>query len=136
MKNELNIGEKIEGNSITISDFHIYNFASLTGDFNPLHVNDEFSKKTEFKGRIAHGLLSLSLALGLVSEYFNGYFLYGFDKIRFLNPVKPGTTIHSEISVISKKEKERYDLYYCKLELFDQDKKEILISEIIFGRMK
>ncbi|MFP3256847.1 MAG: MaoC family dehydratase [Candidatus Nanopusillus acidilobi] len=130
------VGNKIMGNSITVNDFHIYGFASLTGDFNPLHVDDEIAKETAFRGRIGHGLLSLSLGLGLISEYVKGYFLYGFDKIRFLNPIRPGKTIHSELTIIDKKEKENYDLYYCKMEVFDNEKKEILISEIIFGRMK
>lgn len=136
MNNELKIGEKIVGNSITVNDFHIYGFASLTGDFNPLHVDEEMANKTQFKGRIGHGLLSLSLGLGLISEATKGYFLYGFDKIRFLNPVRPGTTIHSELTVMEKKEKENYELYYCRMNVLDQEEKEILMSEIIFGRMK
>ena len=47
-------------------------------------------KKTQFNGRIAHGLLSLSIGLGLLHGHIDGFFLYGFNKIRFLNPLKPG----------------------------------------------
>ena len=136
MDNNLKIGEKIISNAITLNDFHIYGFAALTGDYNPLHVDDEFAKKTQFNGRIAHGLLSLSIGLGLLHGHIDGFFLYGFNKIRFLNPLRPGNTIHSEIIFLEKKEKENFDLYYFDLTLFDEMQKKIFVSEIILGKMK
>ena len=44
--------------SKTITDFDIYQFAGLTGDFNPIHIDNEYAKETPFKERIAHGLLT------------------------------------------------------------------------------
>ncbi len=133
---DLKVGDKIDGNEITLNDYHIYSFAGLTGDYNRLHVDEEFAKLTTFKGRIAHGLLTLSLGLGLLSSNIDGYFLYGFDKIRFLSPAKPGMTIKSEIVVNSIKNKNNYTLYYCTLKVIGNNNSEILISEIILGRMK
>jgi len=80
--------------------------------------------------------LSLSIGLGLLHGHIDGFFLYGFNKIRFLNPLKPGNTIHYEITFSEKKEKENFDLYYFDLTLFDQMQKKIFVSEIILGKMK
>ncbi|MEM0167251.1 MAG: MaoC family dehydratase [Thermoplasmata archaeon] len=135
MKN-LKVGDKIDGNELTVNDYHIFSFAGLTGDYNRLHVDDEFAKNTIYKGRIGHGLLSLSLGLGLLFHNIDGYFLYGFDKIRFLNPVRPGMTIKSELVVNRIKNKENYTLYYCSLKVIGKNNSEILISEIILGKMK
>ncbi len=129
MKNKTRIG----GKCITISEFHINAFAGLTLDFNPLHVDEEFAKKTRFKGRIAHGLLSLSLALGLISESVGGSFLYGFDKVRFLSPIKPGDTVCSQLVVNSTRTNEEFSLYYCTLTLKRGDLP-VVVADVIFGR--
>jgi hypothetical protein len=54
--NEIKVGDSAEF-AKTISEADIYLFAGVTGDLNPFHVNEEYSKKTYFKGRIAHGML-------------------------------------------------------------------------------
>ena len=54
--------------SRTITEADVVAFAGLSGDFNPLHVDEEFSKKTIFGTRIAHGLLGLSIASGLINQ--------------------------------------------------------------------
>ncbi|MEM3573720.1 MAG: MaoC/PaaZ C-terminal domain-containing protein, partial [Nitrososphaeria archaeon] len=77
----------MEGNSITVTEYHLLGFAGITGDYNRLHVDELFARTTLFNGRIAHGLLLLSLGVGLVFYFIDGYFLYGFDKVRFLEPV-------------------------------------------------
>lgn len=136
MSRFLSEGLEVKGRSITVTDHHIYGFAGLTGDFNSLHTDDTFAQKSAFKGRIAHGLLSLSIGLGLLSETVEGYFLYGFDKIRFLNPVRPGDTITSIIRVNAVKERGNYGLHYCTMKLLDSKGKEILIGEIILGKEK
>ena len=135
MSEILEINKKIVGKCITVSDYHINAFAGLTLDFNPLHVDEEVARRSRFKGRIAHGLLSLSLGLGLISESIHGYFLYGFDKIRFLSPVRPGDTVCSELVVKEVKEREEFILYYCGLTL-KKNASSILISEVIIGEEK
>ncbi len=136
MSRFLSEGLEIKGRSITVTDHHIYGFAGLTGDFNPLHTDNIFAQKSTFKGRIAHGLLSLSIGLGLLGDTVEGHFLYGFDKIRFLNPVRPGDTITSIIKVNAVKEKGSYSLHYCTMKLLNSTGTEILIGEIILGKEK
>jgi len=47
--------------AITIGEHHILTFAGLTGDFTPVHVDEEFAREMGFRGRLAHGLLGLSM---------------------------------------------------------------------------
>ncbi|MCL5681497.1 MAG: MaoC family dehydratase [Candidatus Thermoplasmatota archaeon] len=132
MNGKLEIGKEFTGKCLTVTDYHVNAFAGLTMDFNPLHVDKEYADRTRFRGRIAHGLLSLSISLGLISELIHGYFLYGFNKVRFLSPVRPGDTVCSHLRVDSKNEKGEFTLYYCTLTL-KRNESTVLISEMIIG---
>ncbi|MHB8617956.1 MAG: MaoC/PaaZ C-terminal domain-containing protein [Chloroflexota bacterium] len=90
------------GRTVTRGDLSV--FAGLTGDFYPLHTDEDFASRTEFGGVIAHGPLTLSLAVGLVvvSNYFGDSVLafLGLDNVRATAPVFPGDTIHVEVGVV------------------------------------
>ena len=91
----------------TVTETDIVNFASLTGDWYPLHTDVEFAKKSMFGERIAHGMLVLSIASALAPPYDLAFLaFYGIDRVRFIAPVKIGDTIHVEAEVIDKKERE------------------------------
>ena len=78
-------------------------FARLSGDFSPLHVDEEFARATPFGGRVAHGMLVLALAAGLQNQLgiFEGtaLALLGLGPVRFTRPVRLGDTIHTEMVV-------------------------------------
>lgn len=57
---DFKIGEEVTTQSITITDAHLVNWAGLTMDFYPLHMDEEYAIKTTFKGRIAHGLRNVA----------------------------------------------------------------------------
>jgi 3-hydroxybutyryl-CoA dehydratase len=63
---ELEVGREWESPVRTITEADIAEFAALTGDDQPIHMDEEFAKRTPFQRRIAHGLLGLSIASGLV----------------------------------------------------------------------
>jgi acyl dehydratase len=65
---DFEIGTEYATRSRTITEADVVAFAGLSGDFNPLHVDEEFGKKTIFGTRIAHGLLGLSVASGLINQ--------------------------------------------------------------------
>jgi len=65
---ELTLGFEVTSPARTITEADVVNFAALTGDWNPLHTDAEFAKTTMFGQRIAHGLLILSIASGLVAR--------------------------------------------------------------------
>ncbi|WML53112.1 MaoC family dehydratase [Neobacillus sp. PS3-12] len=91
--------------SKTITDFDIYQFAGLTGDFNPMHIDNEFAKDTFFKERIAHGLLTgsfISTVLGMKLPGPNSIYLS--QNFKFLAPVKIGDTVKATVEVVEKRD--------------------------------
>ena len=97
------LGDRYRSESITVTETHVVNWAGLTGDWVPLHVDAEYAAASEFGERIAHGPLTLALALGLVTR--SGIFgdcvvaWLGLDELRLPLPVKFGDTIHADVGV-------------------------------------
>lgn len=65
---DFELGREFMTRSRTITETDVVTFAGLSGDFNPLHTDEEFAKETMFGTRIAHGLLGLSIASGLINQ--------------------------------------------------------------------
>jgi acyl dehydratase len=90
------------GRTVEMSD--ILQFAGLTGDHYPLHVDEEFARATRFGGRIAHGPLTFSIAVGqmaLAGVYGDAIVaLLGCDDLRAHAPVRPGDTIRVRAEVV------------------------------------
>lgn len=105
---DFSVGQKLTTAGVTVTEAHVVNFAALTGDWYPLHMNAEYAHQTVFGGRIAHGPLTFSLAVGLVGQtgiFADSLVAYlGADNLRFLLPVKLGDTIRVEVEVINKRE--------------------------------
>jgi len=104
---EFSVGQKIETVGRTVSEGDIFNFAGLTGDFNQIHTNADFASKTQFGQRIAHGLLGLSIATGLIMQtgFLEGTVL-AFREInewKFVKPFFIGDTISSELTITETK---------------------------------
>lgn len=100
---DFSVGQKILSTARTITESDIVNFAGLTGDYNQIHTDSEFSKGTQFGQRIAHGLLGLSIATGLLMRtgVLEGTVL-AFREIvewKFVKPIFIGDTIHVEMHV-------------------------------------
>ena len=90
----------------TVGEGDISLFAGLCGDFNPLHVDEEFSATTEFGGRIAHGPLTMAMAIGLTSQLnlIDGTAVALLDlDWSFKAPVKIGDTIHARVTPAEKR---------------------------------
>ncbi len=103
---DFEIGEKIVTKGRTITEADIVLFAAFSGDWHQLHTNIEFAKNGPFGERIAHGFLVLAVASGLMPlEEIAVLAFYGMDKVRFLEPTKIGDTIHVEMEVLEKQEK-------------------------------
>ncbi len=76
----------------TISKRDIELFAEVSGDFNPVHMNEEYAKKTFFGGRIAHGVIAVSLLSAAMAK-LPGLVILLSHSSRFLKPVRIGDTI-------------------------------------------
>jgi acyl dehydratase len=115
------IGAEFESPARTVTEADIVMFAGLSGDYNPLHINEEYSKTTEFGGRIAHGPLVYAIAAGLLFQlhlYDDTLVAFlGFDSLKFTKPTKPGDTIHAKIKVLEKRETSNADRGVMKRQL-------------------
>ena len=94
---EFEIGDEVVSPARTITEADVVMFAGLTGDYNQLHTDEEFAKTTPFGRRIAHGLLVLSYAVGLLGRlgFIEGTAL-AFRELawKFSQPVFMGDTVH------------------------------------------
>lgn len=100
---DLATGDVVVSPGITVTDSHLVQWAGLTGDWVSLHLDAEYAAATPFGQRIGHGPLTMSLALGLMTQ--TGYFTHvqawlGLDEVRAKSPVFIGDTIHTEATVV------------------------------------
>jgi len=100
---EIEVGDK-ESFSKTISERDVYDFAGITGDFNPIHINKEYAKTTRFGERISHGMLIGSFFSTVFGTLLPGLgSIYLSQDLQFVSPVKIGDTITSIVEVLEKK---------------------------------
>lgn len=100
---EFEPGQRILSSGRTVTEADIVTFAGLSGDYNQIHTDEEFSKKTQFGRRVAHGILGLSIASGLAVQtgVMEGTIM-AFREInnwRFVKPIFIGDTIHVQLEV-------------------------------------
>ncbi|MBW1921407.1 MAG: MaoC family dehydratase N-terminal domain-containing protein [Deltaproteobacteria bacterium] len=110
---DFNVGDVYTTGAITVTETHLVNWAGLTMDFYPLHVDKEYAAKSQFGQRLAHGPLIFALAVGLVStKGFAGdaaIAWLGADNMKMLAPVYIGDTISVEVEVIDKQKTSKPD---------------------------
>ncbi|WP_223291507.1 MaoC family dehydratase [Defluviicoccus vanus] len=93
----------------TVTDADICLFAGLSGDTNPVHLNDAFAKETMFKGRIAHGMFGASLISAVFGTKMPGPgCIYVSQTLKFKAPVKAGDTMIARVTVKSLNEKKKF----------------------------
>lgn len=84
----------------TVTETDIVLFAGISGDVNPVHLNQEFADATMFEGRIAHGMLTASFISTVLGTKLPGPgCIYLRQDLRFLAPVRPGDTVHAQITI-------------------------------------
>ena len=85
----------------TVAEQDVVDFARVSGDHNPLHMNDEYAKTTQFKGRIAHGALTASYISAILGNDLPGPGAVFMElNLKFVRPVRIGDTVVSTAEVI------------------------------------
>lgn len=84
----------------TVTDADIVLFAGISGDTNPVHLDDEYAAGTPFKGRIAHGMLTAAFISAVLGTILPGPgAIYMSQSLRFKAPVRPGDTVRARARV-------------------------------------
>jgi 3-hydroxybutyryl-CoA dehydratase len=93
---DVTVGQEWKSLGRTVTQADIVNFAGISGDFNPIHVDHEFARSTPFQQPIAHGLLTFSIAsgLGLYNPAMRTLAFMSIREWNFRDPVRIGDTIH------------------------------------------
>ncbi|WP_028452059.1 MaoC family dehydratase [Chitinilyticum aquatile] len=85
----------------TITETDVVLFAGLTGDNNPMHIDEEFASGTRFGGRIIHGMLTASMLSSVIGMKLPGPgCIYMAQNLRFIKPVKIGDTVSAQATVL------------------------------------
>jgi acyl dehydratase len=131
---QFEVGQVFETMSRTITEADVVNFAGISGDFNPLHTDEEFMKNSPFGGRIAHGMLCASIATGLANQLgvFEGTTIAVLQiTLKFTGAVRFGDTVWLKLTCKDKKESSKGGkgtaTFAC--ELLNQRDEKVLDSE-------
>jgi len=103
---ELIIGEESMSQGRTVTETDVVMFCSLCGLQNPIFVDDEFSRHTNYGGRLVPGPLTLSYAIGLGDYLFNGtaVAVLSWNNVKFIKALKMGDTIRMKTIVTDKRD--------------------------------
>ncbi|WP_432518258.1 MaoC family dehydratase [Saccharolobus islandicus] len=128
---DFQVGQKWESKGRTITDADVVIFTGITGALNPLFLDEEYGRKTRFKGRIIPGLLSASIAVGLTYQLPSDPFGEGFVALTKLEmdakkPVKIGDTLRTVVEVTDKKEREKDGRVYLTIRTLNQLGEEVM----------
>ena len=105
---DIQVGDEA-GFSKTVSETDVYLFAGISGDFNPVHVNEEYAKTTPFKARVAHGALTQALMAPVLGMRLPGLGTVAVEvSCRFKAPVYFGDTVTASARVAEKLEEKRW----------------------------
>jgi 3-hydroxybutyryl-CoA dehydratase len=105
---QLQIGRAVSF-SKTVSESDVYLFAGITGDLAPIHVDEEYMKRTRYGRRIAHGALAVGLMSNASTRILDGvqgvagtFVSYGYDRVRFPAPLYIGDTVTVTYEIVER----------------------------------
>ncbi|MCF6217040.1 MAG: MaoC family dehydratase [Emcibacter sp.] len=111
---ELSVGQLYTTVNI-VSEEDIVKFSEVTGDVNPIHLDEDYAKSSIFGERIAHGMISA----GYISAIFGTKFpgpgsIYLSQSLKFKAPVKVGATVETTVTIIDLNEKRKFVTLNCE----------------------
>ena len=110
---DLEVGEEHESPARTVTETDIVNFAALSGDWSPVHSDEEYCKQSPYKTRIAHGLLGLAIVEGLkqrIPAFADVRYMASlYWNYKFTGPILMGDTIRIRVKIQSKRETKKSD---------------------------
>jgi 3-hydroxybutyryl-CoA dehydratase len=100
---DVKVGQEWESVGRTVTETDLVNFAGLSGDFNPIHIDAEYARNTPFRSRIAHGMLILSIASGLTvsAPPMRTLAFKSIEDWQFKDPVFIGDTLRIRARIVA-----------------------------------
>ncbi len=125
------LGEQWQSFGRTITEADLVLFAAFSGDWYPLHTDQEWAAQGPFHQRIAHGMLILSVATGLM-VFKPGIVLafYGIDRVRFVRPTFIGDTVHVVLTATELEEKASGGVVSCAMTVQKQTGEAVIEAAI------
>jgi acyl dehydratase len=120
----------------TITEADIVTHAGQTGDFFPHHMDAEWCATQDFKQRIAHGTLILSIGIGMTATTINPRSMsYGYDRVRFIRPVFIGDTIMVTAKITEKRDhpkRKTHGIVVEAVDIVNQRRETVLACEHLY----
>lgn len=110
---DLRVGDEHESPGRTITETDIVNFSAISGDWSPIHTDEEYCKGSPYKTRIAHGLLGLAISEGLrfrIPAFADVRYMASlYWNYKFTGPILIGDSIRVRVKIASKRETKKPD---------------------------
>jgi 3-hydroxybutyryl-CoA dehydratase len=128
-RNSFRIGER-DSFTKTITEADVTTFAGLTGDFNPIHVDAEYARKSRFGQRVAHGMFTGGLISAVLGNKLPGPgAIYLSQQIEFLAPVFIGDTITATVEVTAWRPEKR--IITLKTDAYNQAETQVVTGKAV-----
>ena len=126
---EFNVGDTASM-SKTVTETDVILFAGITGDFNPLHVNEEFAKKSKFGKRLVHGCFSSGLISAVLGMKLPGPgALYAGQTVKFVKPTFIGDTLTATATIAEKYTKKDGALKFLRIETVVSNQDGVVVTD-------
>ncbi|MGE0796782.1 MAG: MaoC/PaaZ C-terminal domain-containing protein [Lautropia sp.] len=133
---DFSIGQTFTTLGRTITESDLVLFAGMTGDNSALHTDEEYARHSVYGQRLVHGMLAVSIALGLISRTLvfegTGIAFLGMDRVLFHKPIFVGDTVTARFTIASMRETKKADrgVVVRHVELFNQREESVLEFDI------
>lgn len=142
---DLHVGLEFESPTRTVTETDVVMFAAMTGDYSELHTSEAFARQTQYGRRVAHGLLGLALAHGLMWPRTGdlrdvAVAFLGLSDWRFRRPIFLGDTVHVRYRIVDLRDSRTYpdqaiatfevELINERDEVVQEGRKALLVSKV------
>ena len=129
IRNDFRVGERAEFTK-TVTEADVTTFAGLIGDFNPLHVDAEYARKSRFGRRVAHGIFTGGLISAVLGNKLPGPgSIYLNQQLEFLAPVYIGDTITAVVEITSWRPEKR--IITLRTDAYNQDDVQVATGKAV-----
>lgn len=126
---DMEVGEK-ETLTVTLTEEHVEAFARATGDYNPLHMEQEYAEKSQFGRRVAHGVLLTGIISGMLGTKLPGLGTVAREMTaKFSGPAFIGDTLTATVELTEKREK--FNLCTLNYNIVNQDGKTVVRGKAV-----